>query len=1272
MKIYRSNQEIYDLRPEYGSTQRVVHMGENVLNLTFRTASPLDLRVNDFTVFADEKYRLKQPVGPTRKSRHEFEYRMKLFSPQYDLQDALYVLEDGTGAGILDGTVPLFGTASFHLEQIVKCARTVHPEWNVGDVEEPADGKNIVYADMDCLQALQHLCEEFNIEYWITGTTVSLGKRKFGSPIPFRYGKGSALYDLSRENRDGRIVTKLLVKGGDRNIDSGKYGSKFLHLPDGGQFVEQNTDKFGVIMGRVSFPDVFPRLVHRQPGDPGSVTGVRTDEHGVYWLKDANLDFSPELLPGKTLSVDFQTGQLGGLKIDANWHEDTKEYELIAGDYGLGQDVPGSIFVPAAGDLYLLSGLKMPQAYIDAAERELLERGREAIAQMCEQKVSYRGTVNPLFFRELDERPETGRAVIVEDGAIVDGDGAVELRVQAFTRGVNDDLEIDIEISDTVYISRIDRIEQALQEVKVETDERINWGDAYTLRRFRDAAETIIMLAAAQLNFSEAVNPITVHTMQLLVGDESLQFRFVNSRTNPQAVNYLIVYNKNTKMLRCPSGILQHMTLGLDSLAATHTPQEYHFWDMPLFESSPLTESAKKYFLYARVPETGNAGMFLLSESSIAMKQVAGYYHLLAGILNSEFEGERSFVPLYGFTEILPGRITTDRIVSTDGLTFINLLNNMFHFGSANSYLDYNTQNDGLLRLKGMLVQSPSGVEEPVGVFRGAYGAATTYYRGDEVTYLGSTYRYINTTPSAGRTPPNAAYWAVVGAKGDPGTSGSYTSFVFKQSAAQPATPTDTSPIPVGWSDAPVAAGSGVTNVSHSGPWVLQPDGTRRSPAIVGGGFTKNRIAFTTPAANQAIVLRLKVSSETNYDFALVGLPDSANMTLYANFADRISGEMERTVSVNVPSAGSHFIEVGYGKDSTVNSGQDCAWYEVVTDDMWWMSKSTVTHNGSTWAAGAWSVPVRVTGEDGQPGADGKFWDYKYCVSTGQPDTPQGLQPSGWYDNPPGVTAGKFLWMSYCEKNAEQTAILWGWSTPVRISGEQGETGPKGDSPAPVFRGDYGSGTVYYGTASRVDIVKYGGYYYVAKTTAGNGFSGQTPTNTACWALFGAQFESVATKLLLAEYANIGGLIFRNSRLESADGSFYIDGNNNVIVIGKGVFKGSLATPFTDYQGGWGGTLTLTDNFNYTMSAYGGTQTIYLPTGQQYDGIICRIYNRGITGNEGAVRVRSANGRLSQNRINSNVEYIDVPPQVMGIFQYVYFNSTINGWICLNYKEMQS
>jgi len=66
----------------------------------------------------------------------------------------------------------------------------------------------------------------------------------------------------------------------------------------------------------------------------------------------------------------------------------------------------------------------------------------------------------------------------------------------------------------------------------------------------------------------------------------------------------------------------------------------------------------------------------LLSESA---KELEGnsHYYFLVGVLNSEQNEERSFVTLYGFTEVLPSRITTDKIVSTDGSTYFDLVENV-------------------------------------------------------------------------------------------------------------------------------------------------------------------------------------------------------------------------------------------------------------------------------------------------------------------------------------------------------------------------------------------------------------------------------------------------------------------------------------------------------------------------------------------------------------------------------------------------------------------
>lgn len=813
MKIYRQQTEIYDIRPEDSSSQRVVHMGENVLNLTFKTTSPLDLRVNDYVIFEDEKYKLKRPVNPTRRSRHEYEYNCQLMAPQYDLQDALYILEDDTGVGILDENVPLNGTASFHLKQIIKCVQEVHPEWVMGDVEETDEVKNITYSEMDCMQALQHLASEFNTEYWIRGNSISLGKKKYGNPIVFKYGKGEAFYELTRQNHEGRIVTALRVRGSDRNIDSEKsgYGNKYLLMPGKERYVYRNVNKYGILHGRMNFPDVYPRLIHKKPTDPGSVTSVRVNEDGKYFIKDQYLDFEPEKLPDKNIVVDFQSGQLNGLKIEANWHSDTKEFELVKSDYGLAQKVPDGVFIPKVGDRYLLSDLKMPQVYIDAAERELKEKAEEAIAQLCEQKVSYRGAVNPLFFRMLNERAETGRTVIVEDADIVDNEGKVELRIQALTRNVNDDLSLDIEISDTLYVSRIDKIESELQEHKDDTNQKINYGDAYTKRRFRDVQELYEYLQKSQLNFSDAINPIAIHSMQAFFGDVNLQFRFVTNTSTPSEVDHPFSFNNDTKMFHAPKSTIQHMTLGIDTMSPSHKITEYTFWNIDV-KSEPITDT-KARWIYLKCSKSLNKkigkGTIELKEESIEMESEAGFYYFLAGFLNSEFDGSRSLIPMYGYTEITPGQIRVNKIINPDGDQYWDMLNGRFKIGNKDTFLSWNTpENPNKLVLKGTILQNEGGNENFPGVYRGTYNSTYIYYPGDEVSYASngsiSTYRYKYSTPTRGNVPTNTIYWQVIaeGAKGDNGTDGDYFEYRYavNGSRTNPPSLSWTSPVPSGWS----------------------------------------------------------------------------------------------------------------------------------------------------------------------------------------------------------------------------------------------------------------------------------------------------------------------------------------------------------------------------------------------------------------------------------------------------------------------------------------
>ncbi|RHK53098.1 hypothetical protein DW060_01160 [Leyella stercorea] len=227
-------------------------------------------------------------------------------------------------------------------------------------------------------------------------------------------------------------------------------------------------------------------------------------------------------------------------------------------------------------------------------------------------------------------------------------------------------------------------------------------------------------------------------------------------------------------------------------------------------------------------------------------------------------------------------------------------------------------------------------------------------------------------------------------------------------------------------------------------------------------------------------------------------------------------------------------------------------------------------------------------------------------------------EPSGWTTTQPTVGTLEYLWMVVAKKSATG-ALLTKWSKPVRITPYDGKDGENGKSPAMVYRGVYDSSKTYYGNQYRVDVVKYNGIYYVARIDAGE-FHNIAPTNTSKWNNFGAQFESVATGLLLAENANIAGFIFRNNRLESSLSD--ANGQPNVILDGvsgnsrfSGILKASLY---------YGSTKKVTDASNreyqinpqiepfncFFIDEPTNLRFVTLPKAKDYDGLEIKIYTK--------------------------------------------------------------
>ena len=181
-------------------------------------------------------------------------------------------------------------------------------------------------------------------------------------------------------------------------------------------------------------------------------------------------------------------------------------------------------------------------------------------------------------------------------------------------------------------------------------------------------------------------------------------------------------------------------------------------------------------------------------------------------------------------------------------------------------------------------------------------------------------------------------------------------------------------------------------------------------------------------------------------------------------------------------------------------------------------------------------------------------------------------EPSGWTTTQPTVGTLEYLWMIVAKKSATGV-LLTNWREPVRITPYDGKDGENGKSPAMVYRGVYDSSKTYYGNQYRVDAVKYNDTYYIARIDAGE-FYNVAPTNTSKWNNFGAQFESIATNLLLAEGANIGDWFISKGKIVST-----LEQENKITLDAKGgeilleTLNNGGDNVMSEYQGVYGANI---------------------------------------------------------------------------------------------------
>ena len=832
MRIYdKTGEVLLDIPVDDDSYRyRVIAQAKKV-ELRYSLVDHVELPTGAYIEYQGERYTLWYPSDFKKEGTRVFDYTVTFGGNEEILKKYKYKLLSDKPYKL---KFVMTATPGMFMELLVDNLNLYDSGWTVGTVIE-APEKLLSFNHEKCWAVLGRLAEEFDTEFEIVGKTINLRKMEYykDAPLKLSYGKGNGfLPGVGRANQGDNLPVEILyVQGGERNIDYSAYGSQTLLLPKSQELSYQGrrykTDKDGMYVTRADRPlssynedsydasDIYPSrvgTVSKTDTEPGKDTdGNEVTFYNFYDSSvPANLNFEDCLIAGQTMTVIFQTGRLAGREFDVKYVHDGRKFEIVSSEQD-GMTLPNASLYPEVGDKYAVFNISLPAAYVcdnatkTGASWDMFREAVRYLYEREERQFTFSGELDGIWAKKnwlaIGAKLVPGGYVDFSDPQF-QPDGIL-IRITGVRDYINRPHSPELELSNTPVGGFLSDELGKLESEEVTNETRYKQAVSFTLRRWRDAVEMQGMLEKAFKDYGKGQAMSWLRTMSVLVGHESLQFRFVNRIPTADGqtvteVDHAFTYDQRKRTLATPSGILQHMTLGIDSLAPSHKVTEYRYWNMAAYTSPYLGDDTEAMYLYARCAKSGSSGSFLLSKEPMDLDD-GSYYNLLCGALSTEVDGQRSFSTLYGFSEIGPGWMRLNKIINMDGTQYWDMLSKAFRIGDDNAFLSYD-QLAGLV-LKGSVYQSPSGEIDYPEVDRGAYSDKPVYYPGDKVSYAGNVYKCISqTTP--GIAPDDTRHWKKLVAKG----SNSFKSTVFIRTNATPDTPVGgsyASPLPTteGWSD---------------------------------------------------------------------------------------------------------------------------------------------------------------------------------------------------------------------------------------------------------------------------------------------------------------------------------------------------------------------------------------------------------------------------------------------------------------------------------------
>lgn len=1043
---------------------KYVLMGDYYIELPFNLLEPTTFARGSYITYKGRKFEIMSTVRPEFDNKTGgYKYTLKFEAQQNHMKRFVcFWLGGDNPEAVFHNTTDLESFAALIVANMNK--QLGGENWQVGTitVDNPKATKLVSFNGDKCWDILNTIAETFETEWWTeeNGDLVSLcfGKLDFGSPEEFR--QGNVVKNIpAKKGDDSSYGTRFYVFGSTRNLTS-DYGQApqggetnhvseiRLRLPDGQRYIDAIPGLSGsdIVEQVVFFDDIYPKntetVTSIETVDRKNIEG-QTDKAYVMYCKDT--PFRPsDMIKGETLGATFTSGSLMGrdFELSINYKPETwkpedgfdKKFEIIAQVESSGESqliIPNESLHPEPGDTFVITGVKLPKERIEEAEKELLKAGESYAAKHSSDTDVYDCETNPVYCQENKKNYDAGQAVRLVDPRF--GESGRLSRIQGYEKKLYNEYIATYTVGDNTAYSRIGNIES---EVKANLyAQRIGVTESgasiYLITRYDSTAAADYNAYSAKRALWEFANKQFPDTFKgKMTFDDGAQFGgFASGMTG---FGGIIDKKGNAEMQSLKlRGFLEVPELRYNRV-------EISMGDTWYAPSAGIIES---------VDTEAQTITLKLEEGEIGSPRVGdicmGIFHNLNTSENAtaDYDDGRGNRRFAGFATCY-FRITEE----LDTATYKTFKYQLRPVSGA-----YPTQYHPAASMTFVGYGSFSNEDRQTSRYE-----TRTYQR-----YLTGVSDWEFTASNIAAQYGDLSNLSIFGIKMR-GYS-AYLNNIYMSGVIQQFTP--------GGEEVPTIIDRGVWSATetynrnddvywNNGHWRCLVDGTKTEPGkdaeewvyLGGYGMLETVSIFKKSESEPTKPTELKIPPE---GWTTETLPMSDQRPTWMCTGTVVDGEVKswsapQRVS-GEPGNWTSYVFKNSDTEPAKPTSSDpipSGWNDAPTGvGIWWMSKATI--DASTGKAGAWSTPIRVTGEDGELGP---HTDFKYAKNNSTTTAPALVKtdrtPAGWSDTPPSLSSGEYLWMTQAEIDANNSLLhpTVGWATPVRISGEQG---PKGDDGAP-------------------------------------------------------------------------------------------------------------------------------------------------------------------------------------------------------------------------------